>query len=108
MSEEPTGARGGKPVRVGDLLSPALQRLGPRGLWTESKLRKAWPAVVGETVAANASIWRLRGKVLEVGVTSDAWATELTYLGPSIVEKLNKLAGPGTVEEMVVRRRRQR
>ncbi len=100
--------RGGKPVRIGELLSPALERLGPKALWAESKLRKAWPAVVGEGVAANAAIGRLRGKVLEVAVTSDAWATELTYLGASIVEKLNKMVGAGTVDEMVVRRRRQR
>lgn len=103
-----SGARGGKPVKIGELLSPALERLGPRGLWIESKLRKAWPAVVGEGVAANATIGRLRGKVLEVAVTSDAWATELTYLATSIVEKLNKVVGAGTVEEVVVRRRRQR
>ncbi|HYZ91280.1 MAG TPA: DUF721 domain-containing protein [Actinomycetota bacterium] len=103
-----TGDRGGKPVRIGELLSPALERLGPKALWTESKLRKIWPAVVGEGVAANASIGRLRGKVLEVAVASDSWATELTYLGPAIVEKLNKSLGGEVVEKIVVRRRRQR
>jgi predicted nucleic acid-binding Zn ribbon protein len=103
-----TSDRGGKPTRIGELLSPALERLGPKALWTESKIRKVWPAVVGDGVAANASIGRLRGKVLEVSVTSDAWATELTYLGPSIVEKLNKTVGSETVEKIVVRRRRQR
>lgn len=101
-------SRGGRPVRLGDLLSPALERLGPKGLWTESRLRKVWPEVVGEHVAANAWISRLRGTVLEVGVSSDAWATELTYLKASIRDRLNARTGAGTVEEIVVRRRRQR
>lgn len=100
--------RGGKPVRLSDLLSPALERLGPKGLWTETKLRKVWKEVVGEQVASNAWIFRLRGTVLEVGVASDAWASELTFLKASIQQRLNDRAGPGTVSEILVRRRRQR
>jgi predicted nucleic acid-binding Zn ribbon protein len=102
------GRRGGTPARLGELLSPALERLGPQGLWKESKLRKVWPAIVGADVAANAYIARLRGRVLEVHVTSDAWATELTYLAPSIVEKLNDRVHESLVDEVVVRRRRNR
>jgi len=108
MTEPDAGTRGGRPVRLGDILSPALERLGPRGLWTESKLRKIWAAVVGDGVAANAHVARLRGSVLEVTVSSDVWATEMTYLGAAIVEKLNARVGAGTVTEIVVRRRRQR
>lgn len=100
--------RGGKPVRLGELISPALERIGPRGLWRESRLRKAWPTAVGAEVAANAQIGRLRGRVLEVNVTSDTWATELTYLAASIMQKLNTIAGETIVDEVVVRRRRSR
>lgn len=101
-------SRGGQPDRIGELLSPALERLGPRGLWTEAKLRKVWPAIVGENVAANAAVGRLRGKVLEVDVVSDAWATELTYLTAAIVQKLNARLGADTVEKLIVRRRKRR
>jgi predicted nucleic acid-binding Zn ribbon protein len=99
--------RGGNPVRISDLLSPALERLGPKGLWKESKLRKVWPEVVGAEVAANAQIGRLRGRTLEVNVASDAWATELTYLASSVAEKLNRRVGEALVDEIVVRRRRR-
>lgn len=108
MSEPDAGTRGGRPVRLGDILSPALERLGPKGLWTETKVRKVWAETVGDGVAANAQVARLRGSVLEVAVSSDTWATELTYLGAAIVEKLNARVGAGTVTEIVVRRRRQR
>ncbi|MGH2757945.1 MAG: DciA family protein [Actinomycetota bacterium] len=100
--------RGGTPIRLSELLSPALERLGPKALWQESKLRKLWPSVVGAEVAANAHIVRLRGRVLEVNVTSDAWATELTYLAAEIARKLNARARESIVDELLIRRRRKR
>jgi predicted nucleic acid-binding Zn ribbon protein len=104
----PPDDRGGSPVRIGDLLSPALERIGPKALWTESKVRKIWASVVGQEVAANAHIGRLRGSVLELDVASDSWATELTYLGAEIVRKLNERLGEAVVSEVVVRRRKRR
>jgi predicted nucleic acid-binding Zn ribbon protein len=101
------GTRGGWPVRLGDVLKPALERLGPSGIWTEAKLRKVWLDVVGSQVASSANVKRLRGTVLDVEVSSDAWATELTYLAAAIIEKLNAQLGAGTVSEIRVDRRRK-
>ena len=103
-----TDDRGGTPIRLSELLSPALERLGPKALWKEAQIRKLWPSVVGAEVAANAEIVRLRGRVLEVSVSSDAWATELTYLASEIVQRLNAEAKGSVVDEVVVRRRRKR
>jgi predicted nucleic acid-binding Zn ribbon protein len=85
-----------------------LERIAGHGLFTEAKVRKVWPAVVGANVAANASVRRLRGKALEVDVPSDAWATELSYLSAAIVQKLNARLGADTVDKLIVRRRRKR
>jgi len=104
---DPNGMRGGWPVRLGDILAPALERMGPRGVWTEAKLRKVWMDVVGPQVSGSAYVRRLRGTVLEVEVSSDAWATELMYLSAAIVEKLNAKLGAGTVSEITVSRRRK-
>ena len=103
MSEQ----RGGWPVRLGDILAPALERMGPRGVWTEAKLRKVWNDVVGDEVSGSAYVRRLRGTVLDVEVTSDVWATELAYLSGAIMEKLNAKLGPGTVSQITVSRRRR-
>lgn len=98
--------RGGWPVKLGELLAPALGKtVGPR-VFTEARLRKVWAEVVGEQVSAHAQVRRLRGTVLEIAVTSDAWATELTYLGANVVERLNAILGTGTVTELLVQRRR--
>jgi predicted nucleic acid-binding Zn ribbon protein len=100
-------ARGGSPVRLGDILAPALERIGPKGVWTEAKLRKAWREVVGEQVAGSANVRRLRGTVLDVEVSSDAWATELSYLSAAILTRLNARLGAGTVTEIRVLRHRK-
>ncbi|MEX0874916.1 MAG: DUF721 domain-containing protein [Actinomycetota bacterium] len=108
LPSQPGGARGGWPVRIGDILAPALERLGPKGVWTEAKLRKVWRDTVGEQVATHCTVRRLRGKVLEVDVSSDSWATELTYLASAVVGKLNAQLGDEIVTQIVVRRRKSR
>lgn len=94
-------------MRLGDILRPAIERAGGKTLWTEAQLRKVWMEAVGEQVAVHAHVKRLRGTVLEVGVTSDAWATELTYLSAVVIERLNKALGDGTVTQIMVQRKRR-
>ena len=103
-----SGVRGGWPVRLGDILAPSLERIGGKTIWTEARLRKAWRDAVGDQVAAHAHVRRLRGSTLEVSVTSDAWATELTYLSRAVIEKLNAQLGAGTVAEIMVQRARRK
>jgi predicted nucleic acid-binding Zn ribbon protein len=107
MTQQGSGPRGGWPVRIGDILRPAIERAGGKTLWTEAQLRKVWMEAVGETVAVHAHVKRLRGTVLEVAVTSDAWATELTYLSAVVIERLNKALGDGTVTQIMVQRKRR-
>jgi predicted nucleic acid-binding Zn ribbon protein len=93
-------------VKIGEILGPSLGNLGPR-VFTEARLRKAWIEAVGEQVSSHAHVRRLRGSVLEVAVTSDAWATELRYLAASVIDRLNAVLGAGTVTELVVQRKRR-
>lgn len=99
--------RGGWPVKISDVLGPALERVGAKKVMSEARLRKMWKDVVGEQVSSNAFVRRLRGTVLEVGVASDPWSTELTYMAPMIIEKLNAKLGAGTVTQIVVNRQRK-
>lgn len=98
--------RGGWPNRLGSVIGPALDRMGPAGLLTEARVRKAWPALVGDQISANAWVHRLRGSVLEVSATEDAWSSELRFLTEVIRDKVNARFGAGTVSEVVVRRPR--
>ncbi len=104
MSRRPKGD--GKLVHIGDVLGPALERIGPKTLWAEAKLRKVWLAVVGPEIAEHAKPGRLKGTALVVYVSSDTWATEFRYLSEVVKEKLNARLGEGIVTEITVVKRR--
>jgi predicted nucleic acid-binding Zn ribbon protein len=104
VSPRPKGD--GKLVHIGDVLGPALERIGPKTLWVESKLRKVWLSVVGAQVAEHAKPGRLKGTALVVYVSSDTWATEFRYLSDVVKEKLNARLGEGVVTEITVAKRR--
>lgn len=94
-------------MRLGDIIAPTFERIGGRGMMTEARLRKVWLDVVGEQVVAHVQVRRLRGTVLEVAVSSDAWATEFTYLSTVVMERLNERLGEGTVTQIAVTKKRR-
>jgi hypothetical protein len=81
--------------RIGDEVRRELGRFGSAGPMVE--LVGVWPAVVGETVAANAWPARLaRDGTLHVAASSSTWAFELQQLEPEIAKRLREaLAGTG-------------
>ncbi len=107
MSRDGARERGGYPVRLGEFMAGNIERIGPKGLWKEARLRKAWGEAVGAEVSLHAQVGRLRGTTLEVFVDSEAWGTQLRYLSAVVIEKLNRALGAGAVSEIVVRRARR-
>jgi hypothetical protein len=78
--------------RIGDAVRHELGRFGSAGAMAD--LVAAWPAAVGETVAANAWPARLaRDGTLHVATSSSAWAFELAHLEGEISERLREVAG---------------
>ena len=94
-------------MRLGDIIGPTIERVAGSSVMTEAKLRKVWKEVVGEQVSVHANVRRLRGTILEIGVTSDAWATELTYLSGAVLERLSARLGAGVVTQIVVQKTRR-
>jgi hypothetical protein len=73
--------------RIGGEVKRELSRFGSAGAMTD--LVAAWPAAVGETVAANAWPARLaRDGTLHVNAASSTWAFELQQLEGEIVGRL--------------------
>jgi predicted nucleic acid-binding Zn ribbon protein len=71
--------------RLGGEVKRELSRFGTAGAMTE--LVAAWPAAVGETVAANAWPARLaRDGTLHVNAASSTWAFELQQLEAEIAD----------------------
>jgi hypothetical protein len=80
--------------RVGDDVQRELKRFGPAAGMAE--LVTAWPALVGEQIAANAWPARFaRDGTLHVATSSSAWAFELSQLQGEILGRLQKALGEG-------------
>jgi hypothetical protein len=80
--------------RIGSDIRRELGRFGPVGAMPE--MVAAWPAVVGETVAANAWPARVaRDGTLHVNASSSTWAFELQQLESEIAERLRAAVGAG-------------
>jgi hypothetical protein len=66
-------------------------------------LALAWPEIVGEEVAANATPVQLRQGRLVVSASSSAWAQTLQLMGDVVIARVNEHLGPGTVQRVVFR-----
>ena len=85
--------------RIGREVRRELDRFG--GVGRMSDLVAAWPAAVGETVAANAWPARLaRDGTLHVNAGSSTWAFELQQLEAEIAERLRGELGKAAPERL--------
>jgi len=87
----------GEPVSVGDAAALVGAELGLAEPQVFTRLVDAWAELVGPAVAAHSRVRGVRNGVLEIGVDSPAWATELRYLESDLVERASRLVGPGVV-----------
>lgn len=71
--------------RLGDLLAETLQRVIQSD---EAKAYRGWAHAAGDEVAAVTRPRRLARGVLTVECETAAWASDLDYLAPLILEKL--------------------
>ena len=80
-----------EPKRLGDILSPALDRLATS---EQARAYGAWARAAGEQVASGARPRHFARGLLTVECTSSVWANELTYLGSQILRRMDEIA-PG-------------
>jgi len=65
-----------------------------------------WQELVGSSLAACCQPVAVRDGVLVVAITDPAWATELRFLAPSILRRVEELAGRPVASRLEVRVRR--
>jgi predicted nucleic acid-binding Zn ribbon protein len=86
------------PRRAAGAVAALVEDLAPAsGL---AALQRAWPAAVGELVAAQAHPSAERHGVVTVTCASSVWAQELTLMAPDLVERLNGALGSDMVREL--------
>ena len=86
------------PRPLGLALDGVRDELAPDTLLAE--VQRAWPAAVGEAIAAEATPTAERAGVLTISCSASVWAQELDLMGPAIVERLNSTLERGAVTRL--------
>ena len=72
--------------------------LAPQTLLAE--VQRAWPEVVGPSIAEQAQPTAERGGVLTISCSASVWAQELDLMSVAILERLNGALASGTVSRL--------
>ena len=88
---------------VSSVLEGLARRLGLEAKLLESRLRRNWGSIVGEPIASNTWPDQIRYKKLYLLVHNSVWLHQLTFLKPTLIHKLNAVAGGELVTDIVLR-----
>lgn len=91
------------PRRVGESLDRLLGNLGSPTAGTVAAVFGRWPEMVGTRIAEHARPTGVRGGALFVVVDDPAWASELQWLGPQLVERVKGMLGDDSIDRIEVR-----
>ena len=88
---------------VSSVLEGLARRLGLEAKLLEGRLRRNWVSIVGEPIASNTWPDQIRYKKLYLLVRNSVWLHQLTFLKPTLIHKLNTVAGGELVTDIVLR-----
>jgi predicted nucleic acid-binding Zn ribbon protein len=88
---------------LSNVLEGLARRLGLESKLLESRLRRNWVSIVGEPIASNTWPDQIRYKKLYLLVHNSVWLHQLTFLKPTLLRKLNTVAGGELITEIVLR-----
>lgn len=88
---------------VSNILEGLARRLGLESKLLENRLRRDWASIVGEPIASNTWPDQIRYKKLYLLVHNSVWLHQLTFLKPTLIHKLNTVAGTEVVTDIVLR-----
>ncbi len=95
--------RGSSFHSVTAILHDIAHRYGLEAKLVEWQLRRRWPEIAGEVIAAHTCPDQIRYKKLYLLADSSAWLQHLTFLKPTLIEKINATAGSPVVTDLVLR-----
>jgi hypothetical protein len=85
------------------VLEGLARRLGLETKLLENRIRRDWASVVGEPVASNTWPDQIRYKKLYLLVHNSVWMHQLTFLKPTLLQKLKVVAGGELITDIVLR-----
>lgn len=90
-----------KPEPIADIVASFLERSGLANRVEQASVIPEWPELVGTQIAAvTAPMVVTSDCTLFVGVTTNAWMTELSLLEPELLRALNAKPGRSPVRRI--------
>jgi len=84
-------------------LENVAERYGLASMLLEQRLQRRWDDIVGEAVAAHTRPDAIRFKKLYLIAENSIWLQQLTFLKPSLLEKVNAAAARPAITDIVLR-----
>ena len=100
--EPSTKGVGRDPMTLGDQLDRLLRDRDWRVDVAAGSVMGRWAEIVGPEVAAHAAPVSFEEGVLTVRAESTAWATQLRWLGSTLLERMDRAVGTGVVTDLRV------
>lgn len=97
-----SGDRRREPTALSDVLGRLATDRGWQDRLRDGQIHERWPEIAGEELAAHAEPVRLHGGVLVVRVRSGAWAEQLRYLTPRLLERAQEIIGAERVRRVQI------
>lgn len=91
----------GKPAQLGHLLQNLVRRKGIAEESARNELDNIWKTAAGDRIASRSHVRKLRGGILEIGVTNGAILEELTcYLQHELLRSVQELHSEPAVNSL--------
>jgi len=90
------------PVALRDAVAAVGRELGLAPPDELAALTREWPAIVGDAVAAHATVRSIRDGVCTIEVDEPGWATQVRYAERQVVERARACCGPDVVTSIRV------
>jgi hypothetical protein len=88
---------------VSSVLTDIAHRYGLETTLTEYHLQHHWPEIAGASIAAHTRPDAIRFRRLYLIVENSVWLQQLTFLKPTLIEKINAAAGHSVLSDIVLR-----
>jgi predicted nucleic acid-binding Zn ribbon protein len=88
------------PEQIGAAMQPLLDRIDREGHFAIVRLAKAWPEIVGETIARRTEIVSLKFHTAVVKVSGAMWIQELNLMKSQILARVTERIGEDVVREL--------
>jgi predicted nucleic acid-binding Zn ribbon protein len=85
------------------MLSTIARHYGLEAKLLEHRLQRRWPEIVGAQIATHTRPDAIRFRKLYLIAENSVWLQQLTFLKPSLVQKINAAAGGAIISEIVLR-----